>query len=355
MDKKKDIDSDDVGSIRWADNFESTPSTQEKHQSKVRLYGEVRLNTSPPNLGNSGRHEQGSFSMDVEAFEKSLKEKREQQLREQSPRIEIRLRETASNSPRFYSSSQAKINIHHIERGLDECAEVATKPKSSNVDEVDYAYEAPRKIQRTITYEKVLKTKSIRETVFPKKVHINENIQPPTVHRTLDCLIDKSSPTEQTTVTEDSAYSSHLRVSSCGTPTTISISSSSNSLHQGFTSDDNVYTQETPSCETICVESVSTKQPRRSINSSKIVYVDSTATIQQSPVTGSNENVHWHFDSPRTSSEIEDISRDWYNEYKTQTVLVDCPSKMDFKRSNSQYDNHIRQIRGIYNTYQNFR
>ncbi|XP_031632357.1 nesprin-1 isoform X5 [Contarinia nasturtii] len=67
-----------------------------------------------------------------------------------------------------------------------------------------------------------------------------------------------------------------------------------------------------------------------------------------SPVTGSNENnenIHRHFESHRTLSENDGISSDWYNEYQTQTVQVDRPNKMDFKRSNSQYDNHIRQIR----------
>lgn len=342
MESKKDSNIEDVGSIRWADGSEPSTSTP-SNKSRITIRREVELDA--PSLSPVTR---GSFSMDVNAFEKSLQEKRDRQLREQSPRIEIRLRETSTASPRDFASSSSKIDIHHIER--------ESGAQGASVDEVDCSSPAPRKIKRIITYEKVLKTKSIRETTYPRIV--SENVQSPVVQRTVDCLVDKSSSTERITPTEDSAYHSHrvrLTSSGNGTPTTISISSSSDSIQHVFTSDENVYAQRTPSRERIFLERAGSEPPPPHLigieNRKNRSSVDSTIKQQRqvvSPVTDSNENVHRHFESYRTSSESEGISSDWYNEYQTQTVQVDRPHKMDFKRSNSQYDNHIRQIRGTF-------
>lgn len=347
MESKNDSKGDDVGSIRWAIGSEPSTSTPSK-QSRIIIHREVHSDVqsiSPVNYGNTNR---GSFSMDVNAFEKSLQEKRDRQFRD-SPRIEIRLRETSTSSPRDFASpsSSSKIDIQHVERE-------SGGAHGTSVDEVDYSSPAPRKIKRIITYEKVSKTKSIREITLPG------NVQSPVVQRTVDCLVDKSSSTEQITPTEDSAYHSHrIRLTSSGTPTTISISSSSDSIQHVFTSDENVYAPRTPSrSERIFLEHAGSEPlPPHSIgieSSKNRSSVDSTIKQQRqvvSPVTDGNEHVHHrHLESYRTSSESEGISSDWYNEYQTQTVQVDHrrPNKMDFKRSNSQYDNHIRQIRGIY-------
>lgn len=346
MESKEDSNSEDVGSIRWASGSEPSTSTP-SNQSRITIRREVESDAPSLSPVNYGKHDRGSFSMDVNAFEKSLQEKRDRQSHEQSPRIEIRLRATSTASPRdFPSSSSSKINIHHIER--------ESGAPGTSLDEVDFSSPAPRKIKRVITYEKVSKTKSIRETTFPRSA--SENVQSPVVQRTVDCLVDKSSSTEQITA-EDSAYHSHrVRLTSSGTPTTISISSSSDSIQHVFTSDENVYAQQrTPSRERIFLERAGSEPPPHLIgieNSKNRSSVDSTKKQQRqvvSPVTDGNHHVHHrHFESHRTSSESEGISSDWYNEYQTQTVQVDRrPTKMDFKRSNSQYDNHIRQIRGI--------
>lgn len=446
MDKaKKDphIDDDGVGSIRWAGNSRlssssssstapqppprhsaSTPIPAErKTQSSIRIYSEITSESpsSPYDIDHSGR-----FSMDVNAFEKSLQEKRERQMHQPSPRIEIRLRETSTSSPEphHHGTPLSKINIHHIERGGGIEANTPIEPTSSSYDEVDFISETPRKIKRVITYEKVLKTKSYRKTSYPPRAEqrqhsaSHETIRSPTtVHRTADYLVDKSSSTEHIGSSstggrgsadlaspiggaDDSAYHSHIiprvRLASSGTPTAISISpSSSNSLPYTFQSDENVYArQRTPSRERIYERAGSEPPPHfqdtasvaaatathRNVQSSldnpataRIVYddevtahrlhrhrhqhhINNSNSNQQwqfvSPVTGSNENVHRrHFHATTTtsiSSDGDGISPDWYNEYQTQTIAIECPRKMDFKRSNSQYDNHIRQIRGRY-------
>lgn len=345
MESKKDPNLDDVGSIRWADGSEPSTSTPTPIERRITIHREVQLDAPSISPINQGKFDRGSFSMDVNAFEKSLQEKRDRQLREQSPRIEIRLKETSTASPRDFASSSSKIDIQHIERESG-----AGTQGAASVDEVDYLSPAPRKIKRVITYEKVVKTKSIRETTFPTRI-VSENVSSPIVQRTVDCLVDKSSSTERITPTEDSAYHSHrVRLTSSGTPTTISISSSSDSIQHVFTSDENVYAQRTPSRERIFLERAGSEPPPPHLIGNQS-SVDPTTKQQRqvvSPVTGGNENVHHrHFESNRTLSESEGISPDWYNEYQTSTVQVDRPHKMDFKRSNSQYDNHIRQIRGI--------
>lgn len=333
MDSKKEPDSEDLGSIRWAEASSSTPTKQEKCQSKVA----VRLSKPTTISKTHEKHDQGSFSMDVVAFEKSLQEKRDRKFLGQSPRIEIHLRDMTTKSPgdslsKEFSTSQE------------------LQDKAESVDEVDNI-SMPRQIKRVLTYEKVLKIKTVHES------KTNQNFKSPIGQRTVDCLVDKSSSTEQVSTTEDSAYHSHrVRITSCGTPTTISISSSSNSLLHGFMSDENVYTQGTSSRERVSVERTDSESPQladfvddnsknlSSFDSGKFTYIDHTATAQQTSVADSNENIRRH--SKLVRPDTEDCSRVWYNEYKTQTFLMDCPQKMDFKRSNSQYDNHIRQIRG---------
>lgn len=432
---KKDPHHDDVGSIRWASNSRlssSTPTppsastpiaTEKRTQSSIRIYSE--FHTESPS--SSYDHEPGTFAMDVNAFEKSLQEKRERQMHRPSPRIEIRLRETSTNSPEphIHGTALSKINIHHIERGGGIEANTPEPPPSS-YDEVDFISETPpRKVKRVITYEKVLKTKTVRKTSHPRPHSSSETIRSPaTVHRTADYFVESSS-TERigrassqggggsrggsgrasaepsTAGADDSAYHSHIiprarlaTSSSVGTPTAISISSSlsSNSLPYAFQSDENVYArQRTPSRERADSEppphvshfaiydetaaagaaSSSTATANRNVQSSldsnsptariaTVVYDDEVTAHRRhrinnpnqqwefvSPVTGSNENVQRrHFHGTSTSSDGDGISPDWYNEYQTQTIAIECPRKMDFKRSNSQYDNHIRQIRG---------
>lgn len=364
------IDDEDIGCIRWASNSQlssSTPTNDRKSQTKIKIYDEFSSSSNPIAPGNM---ERGSFSMDVHAFEKSLQEKRDRQMHHQSPRIEIRLRETSTTTPRTPTTPLSRINIHHIERGGG--IEVNTPPgPSTSIDEVDFISEVPRKVKRVITYEKVSKTKTIREVTYPEAYSSSETVQSPTtVQRTMNYSLDKSSSTEQMTGAEDSAYHSHrVRLLSSGTPTTISISSSSNSLQHAFRSDENVYAHQTPSRERMYERAGSepphfggrftgidtTRNIQSSLDSTRIAYDDELMAQRQrerqfvSPVTDGNQNaVRRHFEAHRTPSSSGDgISSEWYNEYQTQTVAVDRTPRMDFKRSNSQYDNHIRQIRGI--------
>lgn len=349
--ESKNSDDEDLGSIRWASDSEpltSTSSNRKKCGEPI-IHDDVQLETYA-SQGNPGIYDRSSLSMDGNAFEKSLQKKCNRQLYEQIPRIEIRLRETSTTVPSDNSSLTSKINILHTESEIGGKLYIADNSTQKATQ---------RKIKRIVTYEKVLKTKSIREINVQSPVGVQRT------QRTADFLVNESSSTEQITPDEDSAHHSHriCLTGSSGTPTTVPISSSSNSIQHVLMSDEKVCTQRTPSqCGSIFLERAGCEPPphfidiekhknQSFVDFAKIVYTANAETIKHefvSPVTGSNENNRRHLVSNlRTSSESEGAGSDWYNEYQTQTVQVDCPHKMDFRRSNSQYDNHIRQIRGI--------
>lgn len=50
--------------------------------------------------------------------------------------------------------------------------------------------------------------------------------------------------------------------------------------------------------------------------------------------------------SSNGSSRVASSSSEWYNEYRTQSFQTHSPTKRDFCRSKSEYDQHIATIRG---------
>lgn len=388
MDRKDDPSTssptdEDVGSIRW---FEKSSTPRSK--SQISFCEKVSLN---PNADLDSSTEYGRFTMDVNAFEKQLKEKREQKLHEQSPRINIHLKSTPNRHSEDISTTpsgnQIKVNIRHsIEKDDSHGTNSGATKKniSTSLDEIDHHHN-PHKTKRVITYEKVFKQKSIREISITNRKSSNpENVEAlssPTIQQqqqqpqqNINYTISgrKSSSNEQVTNVDDSAYHSHrLRIASSGTPTTISISSSSNnSLLHGFTSDENVYAQ--PSRERI-FERAGSEPPQFTnrlsgtnnnndnnslVNvSMNVVYAGDESPNQHewnlvSSVVDSNDDIQRHLARELLkSSPDSDSGSGWYNEYQSQSFHTEhhqSPTKMDYKRSNSQYDNHIKQIRGIH-------
>lgn len=355
----------DVGSIRWAGESSSTPSTpQDNLRSKVTYYEKVWSSGAKPKASaDTSDSEQSTFSIDVNAFEKRLQEERERKIHEQSPRIDIRLRATPQPSPRPFDlpvgENQIRVNIkHHIE--------------NDGNDVVDHATPTVYK-QRIVTYEKISTQKSIREVNITR----TRNVQSPTssTQRIVEYteMLGKSPSNEH--VGDDSAYHSHRTRfgSGAGTPTSASVSSSNASLHQHFTtSDENVFARRTPSRERIFLERAGSEPPH-SLSSAggtplssgtpinvatNIVYIGNDddrpgKSSSVSPVASGNEPIRRHFHRERheSSPDNDGISPDWYNEYQAHSFHTQSqaqPQRMDFKRSNSQYDNHIRQIRGTF-------
>lgn len=345
----------------------ATPSSSSTSKPKLK----PRLSTSIGSIRwaegelSSTPKRDGSFTMDVSAFEKKLDENRERKLHEESPRIDIRLKsiptisKSAAASP---SGNEIKVNIC---QGIE-----------SSVDEVDHATPSNQMKQttRVVTYEKVFKQKSIREISIVKKcspTNSSDNVQTPKVQRPVEYSIAKSSSSEQIGNADDSAYhSQRIRIASSGTPTTVSISSSNASLpSHDFTSDENIcVSHRTPSRERIFSERADS-EPRHFPTttstgetnndslanvSMNIVYTGDRATsahelnLVSSVTDGNDHTIRGHSVREHLNSSSECASPDWYSEYQAQSFHTDRSFRMDFKRSNSQYDNHIRQIRGIH-------
>lgn len=309
-----------------------------------------------------------NFGIDVHAFEKRLKEERDRKLFEHSPRIDIKLKPTPTSSPRDIDvPTNIKVNIkHHIE---------TADPNNASFNEnVERVIETSGEYKRVVKYEKVITQKSMREV----NISHSHSVSTSPVVRTVEFseLYGKS-PSEERNLTEDSAYHSQRThvISRSSTRTTTSKSSSNTSLHGNFPSEENVYSRRTPSRERIFdIEPHSWS----SSGSTSVVYITGSPgsvgddhgtdhdgggvgssvsgehVICGSPVssvTVSNQTMQRHLARERHTSEGEsNASPDWYNDYQAQSFHTVTP-KMDFKRSNSQYDNHIRQIRGTKNHF----
>lgn len=370
---------DAIGTIRWAGGetpivststtITSTPIQQApetSHQclrNKVTYYEKVWSSGQKPNASDTDETDRGAFAIDVHAFEKRLQEERDRKSNEQSPRIDVKLRSTPQPSPRPTDSplSNIQVNIrHHIETDAS--------PSTSD---------GHQERKRALTYErKVVSMKSVREVNISSR---SEHVTSPIVHSVeYTELHGKSPSSERITVADDSAYHSHrTRHVSSSTPTTVTSQSSSNtSLHGNFPSEENVFVRHihqqprTPSRERIFIRAGSEPHSWSSDTSSggggstanNIGVAKTTSSTASggihyhgaSPVSsvaaGNNEFVRRHLVRERHESGGDSdgaSSPDWYNEYRTHTLHTTTPPNMDFKRSNSQYDNHIRQIRGI--------
>lgn len=325
-----------------------------------------------------------NFGIDVHAFEKRLKEERDRKLFEHSPhRIDIKLRPTPQSSPKDIDSplSNIKVNIkHHIE---------TADPNNASFNEnVERVIETSGEYKRVVKYEKVITQKSMREVNI---IHSHSASTSPVVRTVEFSELYGKSPSEERTLTEDSAYHSHRThvISRSSTRTTTSKSSSSTSLHGNFPSEENVvYSRRTPSRERIfdiephswsssgstsvvyitgnpgCVGDDTTSGVATSVIRDKAydddgggngVRVRSSSIGEHvicgspvSSVTASNQTMPRHLTPSRerhTSEGDSNASSDWYNDYQAQSFHTVTP-KMDFKRSNSRYDNHIKEIRG---------
>lgn len=377
---------DDVGTIRWADDGTAstssttttttaigTPTTPQRLRNKVTYYEKVWSSGQKSTTDDTDETDHSAFAIDVHAFEKRLQEERERKSHEQSPRIDVKLRSTTPQpSPRQIDlPTNIKVNIrHHIESGDSSGGGDGGGSGSGNSGS-QYS-RAEREIEtseyrqhhaRVLTYEKVTTQKSVRQ-VNITSTSKSTNVSSPLV-RTVEYteVFGKSPSQEQITTTDDSAYHSHAhrtRIVSSSTTTTAatSKSSSNTSLHGNFTSDENVTNRRTPSRERIFERAGSEPHSWSSVGSSSTTSSNvatgtggtsglSHGVSPVSSVAAGNENVRRHFVRDRHDSEGDGNSSDWYNEYRTQSFHTVTP-RMDFKRSNSQYDNHIKQIRGIH-------
>lgn len=375
QDQSKSSSYDEAGSIRWVDDptspivsststtiplssSQSSESTSTCSTSvvpgplhnKVTYYEKV---WSSGHLSGDGADEtdRANFSMDVHAFERRMQEERERKTREQSPRIDIKLRSTPQPSPRptDLPLPNVQVNIrHHIESTESPIQEKMRKEETVETHEYHH--------KRVTKYEKVITKKSSHKVNVKTHVTTSSSMSPTTIRTIEHTEFRPQTPSSSEHVAspsiDDSAYQSErIRiVRGASTPTGAPTSPSSHSslsnasLHGNFTSDENVYARQqmrTPSRERIYFERAGSEP--RSWSSSGVA----TTASPVSSVAISNEFVRRHLVRERRDSGDSDgaSSSDWYNEYRSQSFHTTAP-RMDFKRSNSQYDRHIQEIRG---------
>lgn len=398
MDRQRDDPStssspEDVGRIRWCEES-TTP-----YDSDQTAHGASRapLNASREAL-SAGRRtpnpefiEYGSFSMDVNAFERELEQKRERERKRTGERLNypVQLKSTPKRPTHDASSPADHINVSiHHSGGRPHALHL-----SHSTDEVDHAPVHRTTTTRVISYEKISKTKTIREVTIGRDLAAaasGRSAQSPVPQPGYATEHRHSSVSAEHL--DDSAYHSH-RVRGAGgisTPTDYSVLSSSNgSLLHELDADNGAGAgggaHRADDCAGMAhfqrAASEPPHFPSRSLDSlaadnrldvsMNVVYAGNRSASGQpdhrhqwnlvsgvaggnQPTTGRRHLARELFDSAQVDSDCS--SPGWYNEYQAQTFHTDHqqPPRMDFRRSNSQYDNHIRQIRGISSNFGSF-
>lgn len=259
------------------------------------------------------------FGMDVHAFEKRLREERDRRIHDSSPRIEVRLKSTPQPSPRHVDSphySNVKVNRF----GSSE----SSQPDS--IDESVERYNESGEIRgdsRVLKFEKVTVKTTRREISVTSPSGVKTFFSSERVSRT---------PSEERILLDDSAYHTQ-HYSNANT----SKSSSIVSLH-GHDVVDEAISRRTPSRERTPDSSGHSWHSNRNVAGTSCTPVTSVAAGYL------HKRRHPHSD--RQASEEEDMSADWYNDYSAHS-FQSTAAKLNFNRTNSQYDTHIKQIRGM--------
>lgn len=358
---------DDIGTIRWCKNSSTPCDSSQVTNANIEHTPDTSRQTPNPEF-----IEYGAFTMDVNAFERELQEKRERKRHEQGPHFAVQLKSTPKRVIDEFSPPP-----DHIKFSIRTSAEAPDASINISTDEVDHL--PTQHSTRVISYERVCKKKSVREITITRNVSNSGN-----THQSHTPMqrTRQSGSHEQF---DDSAYHSHgVRIAGGSTPTTISVMSSSNSsLLHDFDGDNGAaggngrcsgmadYQQraasEPPHFPSRSMDSIATADNRIDV-SMNVVYAGNRSASSQSEQHHHHDRHQWNLvsgvaDGNQTSTGRRHLARElfhsstvdsecsspgWYNEYQAQSFQTDHqPHRMDFKRSNSQYDNHIRQIRGI--------
>lgn len=266
------------------------------------------------------------FGIDVHAFEKRLREERDRRIRDSSPRIEVKLKSTPQPSPRHLDSPNFNIKVNRF--GSSD-----SSPPDSFEESVERHSEEGevRGNARIFKFEKVTVKKTRREISVTSPSEIKTFFSSERISRT---------PSEERILQDDSAYhTQHL--SNANT----SKSSSIVSLHGHDVVDEGI-SRRTPSRERIPDSSNYWSNTSRGHN----VAVGGVGDTPVSSVAGGYLHKRRHPQSDRHASEGDDTSLDWYNDYSAHSFQATA-AKMNFSRTNSQYDTHIKQIRGMHFNY----
>lgn len=256
------------------------------------------------------------FGIDVHAFEKRLREERDRRIHDSSPRIEVKLKSTPQPSPRHLDSPSFNVKVNRF--GSSD----SSQPESfeESVERYNEAGEI-RGDARVFKFEKVTVKKTRREISVTSPTGVKTFFSSERISRT---------PSEERILQDDSAYHTQ-HFSNANT----SKSSSVVSLHGHDVVDEGIAGR-TPSRE---------RTPDNSHSWSSTGAVSGAGCTPVSTVAAGYLHKRRHPQSERHVSEGEDTSLDWYNDYSAHSFQATA-AKMNFNRTNSQYDTHIKQIRG---------
>lgn len=309
--------------------------------------------------------------IDVQAFEQRLHDERARRIQLNSPRIEVKLRHTPQSSPIRHRNIDLPTTLATNRNNINVKVNVIQQGRSSgDTSTADIVQQSDRSISSPDSYEEC-----IERTVDEGELHGNARIfkfEKITLKKTVREVnivggriteTFSRTPSEEHVFHDDSAYHTHYS-------NVLSNTSKSSSIHSmhgvaGFlSSPDEEYTD---SGKLSSRERISDDTDMWFKNGGAIAAGASsvTGTIQSSSSSSSGKRVatadvslvaggnlskrRQQFSSSTerfpTIESHDDSSQDWYNEYKAHSFQT-AAAKMSFKRTNSQYDTHIKEIRG---------
>lgn len=295
--------------------------------------------------------DEASAIIDVQEFEQRLCDERNRRTLENSPRIEVRLRSTPQASParRIDSPNRSNVNVKvNIFKQQQPAAESRAGSSSTSdsmqesIEEcIERSYDGGEVTgnSRVFTFEKITLKKTVREVTVLR--------QPVTGIETVTLRSERFSrtPSEERVFHDDSAYHTHhsnLHSSAA------SKSSSVTSLHGRFPSEEHVHGRP-------MLERNFDGNQTWSSNAANGSFVSDSGGVLGRP-HGSSTVAEGYLSNRRQQTpdrhmglgdetDEANTSLDWYNEYRAHSFQT-AAAKMSFKRTNSQYDTHIKEIRG---------
>lgn len=323
MDPEEDPSISDHG--QETGNGVAGPSSVRRLRDKVTYYEKVWTTGTKRSLDTD---EPDGVGIDVQALEERLQQERARKTHENSPKIEVRLRSTPQSSPRHFSSGPNRpiSDDESFEESIERTIESGqVKGKS-----------------RVFKFEKITLKKSVREVSVTSSATAGKTIL------RADTSLSRT-PSEERHFHDDSAYHTQSHAIS-----TASKSSSITSLPgaERFPSEEHIASRRTPSRERIFESSSwGTEGDGGSIitiKTGKTMHGSGGAGVSVSSVAAGNLYQRQQNTPDRhTSSEGEGdaASQVWYNEYRAHS-LQSPVARMNIQRTNSQYDSHIKQIKG---------
>lgn len=296
--------------------------------------------------------EEASAIIDVQAFEQRLCDERNRRTLENSPRIEVRLRSTPQASParRIDSPNRSNVNVKvNIFKQQQPAAGEPRAGSSSTSDSMPESFEEciERSYDggevagnsRVFTFEKITLKKTVREVTVLR--------QPLSSIETITSRSERFSrtPSEERVFHDDSAYHTHhsnLHSSAA------SKSSSVTSLHGRFPSEEHVHGRMLHERNFDDSQTWSSNAANGSFVSGSggvLGRSHGSSSVAEGYLSNRRQQTPERHLSPGDETDEANTSLDWYNEYRAHSFQT-AAAKMSFKRTNSQYDTHIKEIRG---------